>query len=153
MCVTVTRFPAVDRNAFPAPSGREETAMSLDLTVIVTSGGTICKIDDIRHIGNFSRGTTGALIAEEFLRAGATVHYIHGREARRPFRGGLVVDPSRPIDEEMARARKAYQEFNVHASRLHEHPIETFDEYHDAVRKLLTEEPVDVIVLAAAVSD
>ncbi|HLC97161.1 MAG TPA: phosphopantothenoylcysteine decarboxylase [Candidatus Nanoarchaeia archaeon] len=56
--------------------------MSRPLEVIVTSGGTISKVDDVRHIGNFSRGTTGALIAEEFLKAGATVHYVYGRDAK-----------------------------------------------------------------------
>ena len=42
--------------------------MERKLEVLITSGGTISKIDDIRHIGNFSNGTTGALIAEEFLK-------------------------------------------------------------------------------------
>lgn len=123
------------------------------LEVIVTSGGTISKIDDVRHIGNFSRGTTGALIAEEFLRSGATVHYVHSREAKKPFRSGLVVDPSKPLDEEVERVSAAHQEFNAHSSRLHEHRIETFEDYHDTVQRLLTKEPVDAIVLAAAVSD
>ncbi len=127
--------------------------MSRPLEVIVTSGGTISKLDDVRHIGNFSRGTTGALIAEEFLKSGATVHYVHGREAKRPFRSALVVDPTKPKDEEIERAARAYDEFNQHAANLTEHPIETFDEYFEAVQRLLTEGSSDVIVLAAAVGD
>ena len=65
------------------------------LKVIVTSGGTISKIDDIRHIGNFSSGTTGALIAEEFLKSSAIVHYVYGKNAKRPFRS-LTPDPKKP---------------------------------------------------------
>ena len=49
------------------------------LEVLVTSGGTISKVDDIRHVGNFSRGMTGALIAEEFLKKGHKVHYVYGK--------------------------------------------------------------------------
>ncbi|MHA1690101.1 MAG: phosphopantothenoylcysteine decarboxylase domain-containing protein [Candidatus Heimdallarchaeaceae archaeon] len=127
--------------------------MSRPIEVIITSGGTISKLDDVRHIGNFSRGTTGSLIAEEFLKSGATVHYIHGREAKRPFRSSLVVDPTKPKDEEMERAARAYDEFSQYAANLHEYQIETFEEYFKTVKRLLTEGSPDVIVLAAAVGD
>jgi phosphopantothenate---cysteine ligase (CTP) len=123
------------------------------LEVIITSGGTISKLDDVRHIGNFSRGTTGSLIAEEFLKSGATVHYVHGREAKRPFRSALVVDPTKPKDEEIERVARAYDEFCQYADRLHEHRIETFEEYFETVQRLLTEGSPDAIVLAAAVGD
>jgi phosphopantothenate-cysteine ligase len=123
------------------------------MELIVTSGGTIARIDDVRHIGNFSEGTTGALIAEEFLRRGAVVHYVHNRRAKRPFRDGLVVDPARPLDEELAKVAQSYRAFHEHAAGLREYPFETFEEYHETVRDLLTTKPVDAIVLAAAVSD
>lgn len=127
--------------------------MSNQLEVIVTSGGTISKIDDVRHIGNFSGGTTGALIAEEFLRSGATVHYVYGKGAKRPFKSSLVVDHLKSIDGEIERIRQAHKEYNEHAFRLHEYGIETFEEYYDTVKGLLTEKSADAIVLAAAVSD
>ena len=127
--------------------------MSNQLEVIVTSGGTISKIDDVRHIGNFSGGTTGALIAEEFLRSGATVHYVYGKGAKRPFKSPLVVDHLKSIDGEIERIRQAHKEYNEHAFRLHEYGIETFEEYYDTVKGLLTEKSADAIVLAAAVSD
>lgn len=123
------------------------------LEVIITSGGTISKLDDVRHIGNFSRGTTGALIGEEFLKSGATVHYVHGKNAQRPFRSALVVDPAKPKEEELERVAKAYDEFNQYADRLHEHAIETFEEYYNTVQRLLTNNSPDAIVLAAAVGD
>lgn len=123
------------------------------LTVMVTSGGTISRIDDVRHIGNFSEGTTGARIAEEFLRCGATVHYVHAKRARRPFRDGLIVDPTLPRPEELSRVGKAYDDYQRLANHLHEHPYETFDEYLDTVRTVLSHQPIDVAILAAAVSD
>ncbi|MBI1968535.1 methyltransferase domain-containing protein [Candidatus Woesearchaeota archaeon] len=127
--------------------------MSRPLEVIVTSGGTISKIDDVRHIGNFSRGTTGALIAEEFLKSGATVHYVYGRDAKKPFRSALAVDPTKLREREIERVARAYEEFHQYAPRLHEYSIETFEDYFSTVKKLLTEGTSDVIVLAAAVSD
>jgi phosphopantothenoylcysteine synthetase/decarboxylase len=42
------------------------------LEILVTSGGTRTKLDDVRHLGNDSNGTSGAIIAEEFLKAGAS---------------------------------------------------------------------------------
>ena len=123
------------------------------LEVIVTSGGTISKLDDVRHIGNFSRGTTGAIIAEKFLQIGATVHYVYGIGAKMPFRSALVVDPTKPKEDELARVAQAYDEFNQHSGRLHEYGIETFEEYFDAIKRLLTKSSSDVIILAAAVGD
>ncbi len=127
--------------------------MSQPLEVIVTSGGTISKLDDVRHLGNFSRGSTGACIAEEFLKAGARVHYVYGREAKRPFRTALIVDPAKQKDEELMRVACAYDEYHQYSNCLYEYGIETFEEYMDTVKKLLTEGSPDVIVLAAAVGD
>lgn len=123
------------------------------MEVIVTSGGTIARIDDVRHIGNFSEGTTGARIAEEFLRRGTGVHFVYNKKSRRPFRQDLVIDANRPLEEEFGRTRAVYEEFQRHVSRLHEVPFETFEEYYEAVKNLLTTLPADAIILAAAVSD
>jgi phosphopantothenate---cysteine ligase (CTP) len=127
--------------------------MTEPLEVIITSGGTISKIDDVRHIGNFSEGTTGALIAEEFLKKGAKVHYVYGKKAKRPFRQYMAVDPSKPLHEENVRLKGVYDDFQKYAGLLYEHPIETFEEYHDKLKELLTGGKPDVVVLAAAVSD
>jgi phosphopantothenate-cysteine ligase len=123
------------------------------MELIVTSGGTIARIDDVRHVGNFSEGTTGALIAEEFLRRGAVVHYVHARRAKRPLREGLAIDPAQPLHEGLANASKAYEAFHRYAARLHEYGFETFEDYYETVQTLLTTKAVDAIVLAAAVSD
>ncbi|MBI4451086.1 methyltransferase domain-containing protein [Candidatus Woesearchaeota archaeon] len=125
----------------------------MSLEVIITSGGTIEPIDDVRCIANFSQGTTSALIAEEFLRKGAIVHYVHSKRAERPYRTRMKVDASQPIDAEFARVRKEYDEYQSHAPRLHEYAFNTFDEYYALVHRLTTQTKADAIVLAAAVSD
>ena len=40
----------------------------IDMKIVITSGGTIEKIDEVRHITNNSTGTLGCAIAESFLR-------------------------------------------------------------------------------------
>ncbi len=123
------------------------------LKVIVTSGGTISRIDDVRHIGNFSSGTTGALVAEEFLKNGGIVHYVYGKNSKRPFRRDLIVDPKKSKEEELRKIEKAYNKLNQYSDNLHEYEIETFEEYYEKVKELLVKENIDVIVLAAAVGD
>ena len=48
----------------------------IDRKVIVTGGGTIEKIDDIRHISNFSSGKMASSIATALYCMGAEVHLI-----------------------------------------------------------------------------
>ena len=127
--------------------------MERKLEVLITSGGTISKIDDIRHIGNFSNGTTGALIAEEFLKNNWKVYYLYGKNAVRPFRRNLSVNPERDFDAEVDRLKKVYGEFNEYKNNLIEHPFFDFDHYYNSVRELLTRNKMDAVVLVAAVGD
>lgn len=123
------------------------------LKVIITSGGTIVKLDDVRHIGNFSGGMTACLIAEEFLRQGARVHYVHSPTAKRPFRRNFEIDPEKSLDREIERIRALKSEFDGIKADLKEYCFETFEEYLWTVRGLAEKPDMDVIVLAAAVSD
>lgn len=127
--------------------------MEKKLEVLITSGGTISKMDDVRHIGNFSNGTTGALIAEEVLRKGAKVYYLHAENAVRPFRRNLTIDPLKPFGKEAERVKKVYDEFQEYKKDLVEYSFLTFENYYVNVRRLLTENKIDVVILAAAVSD
>ena len=127
--------------------------MKDNLEVIVTSGGTISRIDDVRHVGNFSTGKTGAEIAEEFLKNGADVHYIYGNNAQRPFRRDMSLDPNKGFFKESCKALRAYSQFQSNQSRLKEYSVPTFDEYYSTVKDVLMNNPVDVIVLGAAVGD
>jgi phosphopantothenate--cysteine ligase len=127
--------------------------MNQKLEVLITSGGTAAKIDDVRHLGNFSSGTTGALIAEEFLKNNYIVHYVYGKNAKRPFLESLKMNPKKPKAEELERLALAYENYNKYSSSLVEYPIFTFEEYFDNVKNVLTRESIAVAVLAAAVGD
>ena len=123
------------------------------LSILVTSGGTISKIDDVRCIGNLSKGTTGALIAEEFLKKGDIVHYMFGGNAARPLRKNLTANPHKKLAEEIEKVKKAYCDFRKYSDNLKEYPFLTFDDYSNRLKTLLEKEKIDVVVLAAAVSD
>lgn len=125
----------------------------MGLKVAVTSGPVISKIDDVRYIGNFSTGNTGASIAEELLRRGHTVSYLYHESAQRPWRRSLLVDPERDWAAEIDRISRVHREFHKYAAALSEWPFATFAEYHEAVQWVLTEWRSDAIVLAAAVCD
>ena len=127
--------------------------MKKELEVMITGGGTISKIDDVRHIGNFSSGTTGALIAEEFLKNGAKVHYIHSKNAVMPFKRNLYLDPKKNLKEELGRLEKEYKEYKEYSSFLENWSFLTFGEYYGTVRGVLMSNSIDVVVLVAAVSD
>ena len=123
------------------------------LEVIITSGGTVSRIDDVRKIGNDSSGETGAKIAEEFLKLGAKVHFLYANKSKRPFRRNLQVDPDKLIDEEYERIKTIQTEYQEIRENLVEYEFETFEEYYDSVKGLLEETDSNAIVLAAAVSD
>ncbi|MEI6731550.1 MAG: phosphopantothenoylcysteine decarboxylase [archaeon] len=127
--------------------------MNNKLEVMITSGGTISRIDDVRHVGNFSSGTTGAYLAEAFLKAGHSVHFVYSKSSRRPYRERLKLDPEKPFSQEMARLSSVANEYLDDSPRLQEYRITTFDDYYNTVKRVLCGMKVDVAVLAAAVSD
>lgn len=53
-------------------------------TVLVTSGGTMEYIDDVRVLTNISSGKLGATIAEALFDAGANVIYLHSKNSVMP---------------------------------------------------------------------
>lgn len=126
--------------------------------VIVTSGGTVVPIDDVRKLGNDSQGTTGARIAEEFLRKGYRVHFVYSKNSRQPFSESLKTRPQAFADDassqaELDRLRSAGEDAFRLSQNLVLHPYVTFDDYLDAVRSLCLTSNAEAIVLAAAVSD
>lgn len=52
--------------------------------VIVTSGATQEPLDGVRFLTNISRGSFGAMIADEAVIQGAEVFYVHGKNAVIP---------------------------------------------------------------------
>ena len=53
------------------------------MKVLITGGGTLERIDNVRSITNFSTGTTAALIADYFHAQGAGVTLLHGKNANK----------------------------------------------------------------------
>lgn len=66
----------------------------------ITSGPTRAWIDAVRYISNLSTGALGAAIAEECLRAGARVTFLHGVGSVVPRRrAGLELIEIETVDE------------------------------------------------------
>lgn len=54
------------------------------MRVLITSGGTMEYIDDVRILTNVSSGRLGSMIADSFIAAGHDVTYLHSRTAIKP---------------------------------------------------------------------
>jgi phosphopantothenoylcysteine decarboxylase/phosphopantothenate--cysteine ligase len=93
------------------------------LRVLITSGGTAEPIDGVRVLTNSSTGSTGALIAEHFSRAGHDVVVLRAQNARRPH------------------------------ARCREETFQSFADLDAALQRLLGGEHFDAVIHAAAVSD
>ena len=99
------------------------------LNIIVTSGGTEVPIDAVRCITNFSRGTTGARIAEHALESGHRVQYLCSTAAKAPFEDALRLHPERDLEPELARLRAAAQDYAAVADRLDVMRVKDFHAY------------------------
>jgi phosphopantothenoylcysteine decarboxylase/phosphopantothenate--cysteine ligase len=51
--------------------------ITLSKKILVTAGGTSEPIDGVRYITNFSSGQTGSIIAQELIRSGYNVSFVH----------------------------------------------------------------------------
>jgi phosphopantothenate-cysteine ligase len=126
------------------------------MNVVVTGGGTIAPIDDVRLLTNVSSGRFAAAITEAFLDRGAAVWHIHAPTAQLPlsrfarfaFEEG---DPSAEIDR-LLLLRQRW--LGVH-DRLALLPLAdgTVDDYARILKGVLQAQSIDVAVLAMAVSD
>ena len=126
------------------------------MNVVVTGGGTIAPIDDVRHIANTSTGQFSAEITEAFLRYGATVWHVHGPAAVLPFQGQARLSlTDTNFDREFARLKSLRGEIEGLRSRLYcrDIPPGTVAGYAQTLREILLTQPIDVAVLAMAVSD
>ena len=95
------------------------------MKVLITSGGTTEKIDEVRKIKNMASGMLGSLIAEEFLKQSeADITYVCSRDAITP------------ADSEIETVK-----------------IESVSELAKALTKLLMENKFDAVIHAMAVSD
>ena len=107
----------------PASTSGAVVPQSSSLKVLITSGGTVEPMDDVRVITNKSTGKTAALLADRLIEAGLEVTYLHATQAVVP---------------NLACVRPSFTDFSSLKKNL---------------EKLLQEENYDFVVHAAAVSD
>lgn len=91
--------------------------------VLITAGPTIEYIDPVRVITNQSTGTTGVLLASEFISAGAKVTLVYGPGTAQPPKGAKVI------------------------------PVKTVKEMYGVVKKQILGRKFDVVILSAAAAD
>jgi phosphopantothenate---cysteine ligase (CTP) len=126
------------------------------MNVLVTSGGTVAPIDDVRQITNASTGRFGAMIAEEALRRGANVWYLSPPAALKPFHrlAHFDLDSDDPAAEvrRLAHLRLDWADVGDRCFLvpLREPTVENYALLLEAVLKV---NKIDVVFLAMAASD
>ncbi len=100
------------------------------LRVLITGGGTKVRIDDVRHLSNFSRGGFANAIGQAFIQTGAHVTLLGSED---------LIQRLQDQNQTQGYARLvAYQ---------------WFEEYEQALFQIIKDEQPDIILMAAAVSD
>jgi phosphopantothenate-cysteine ligase len=126
------------------------------MNVVVTGGGTIAPIDDVRLMTNISSGRFAAAISEACLRRGATVWHIHSLAAQLPFWrfARFALDAPEPAVE-LERLSRLHQEWLSLRERLHLVPLQigTVADYALSLKTVIESHPIDVVVLPMAVAD
>ncbi|MDN5708934.1 MAG: hypothetical protein L0G95_05805 [Planococcus sp. (in: firmicutes)] len=99
----------------------------LGRTVLITSGGCLEKWDKVRGHTNLATGNMGKLIAEEFLKQGAAVIYLHGYFSVKPV-----------MDE---------------GQNLQLVCFEGILDLEEQMKKIISLKKIDAVIMAAAGSD
>jgi phosphopantothenate-cysteine ligase len=126
------------------------------MNVVVTGGGTIAPIDDVRQIANVSSGRFSARLTEASLRRGASVWHVHAPSAELPFLREARFDlAAADLDAEHARLDDLARRWREARDRLHLIPLRlgTVADYAETLERALRARPIDVALLAMAVSD
>ena len=126
------------------------------MNVVVTGGGTIAPVDDVRQLTNVSSGRFSAAITEACLARGASVWHVHAPSARLPISRFAEFDLDAPDPEaEHARLARVRQDWLRVRDRLHLVPLRagTVADYARALEATLRARPIDLIFLVMAVSD
>jgi phosphopantothenoylcysteine synthetase/decarboxylase len=126
------------------------------MNVVVTGGGTIAPIDDVRQIASVSSGGFSARITEACLGRGASVWHIHTPSAQLPFLRHARFDlDATDTDAEFARLTALGARWRRVRDWLHLVPLPqgTVADYAENLERVLKARPIDVVFLAMAVSD
>ena len=124
--------------------------------VLVTGGGTVAPIDEVRQITNVSTGSFSAQLTESLLSLGAEVWHVHSPNAQQPLGRLANFDLATSDPEaETARLRAIHNRWRQQAPRLHMVPLPrgTVAEYELTLYTVLTQKSIDLAFLAMAVSD
>jgi hypothetical protein len=126
------------------------------MNVVVTGGGTIAPVDDVRVLTNVSSGRFAAAITEAFLDRGASVWHVHAPAAQRPIwrHAALALDSADPAAE-LDRLASLREKWLSQRARLTLLPLEigNVDDYAATLRRVLQSHPIDVVCLPMAVAD
>jgi phosphopantothenoylcysteine synthetase/decarboxylase len=126
------------------------------MNIVVTGGGTIAAIDDVRLMTNVSSGRFAASITEACLDRGARVWHIHAPSAQVPLARHAVFKLD-TVDQaaEFERLAKLRDKWLVQRDRLHLVSLKTanVDDYAATLEHVLRSAAIDVVFLAMAVAD
>ena len=126
------------------------------MNVVVTGGGTVAPIDDVRYIANVSSGRFSATITEACLERGAAVWHVHAPGAQLPYQRLARFDLDAPDPAaEHDRLDGLRRRWLARRSALHLVPLTegTVADYLLAVHSVMTEHRIDLAFFAMAVSD
>jgi len=125
------------------------------MNVVVTGGGTIAPIDDVRQITNASSGRFSAAIAEACLDRGAEVWHVHAPGALLPFARHATLDPDAEPDAELDRLADLGRRWRAARGHLHLVPLAvgTVADYARSLEGVIRRQAIDVAFLAMAASD
>jgi phosphopantothenoylcysteine synthetase/decarboxylase len=132
--------------------------------ILLTSGGTKVKIDDVRHIGNMSQGTFGTHLCKAFLKAGHEVTFLYAKDSKCLHELRLDLSYALHMDAYSESILPFHSVINMTAShhlkfledihsKYHPYAYADFDEYARKLMCCIRSFKPDIVVLSAAVSD
>lgn len=101
--------------------------------VIVTSGATQEPLDNVRFLTNISRGSFGAMIADEAMIQQAEVYYLYGKGAVRPhFEHSMRLIEVRTTADLLREMHRLLVEFDasvvIHAMAVSDYIVESMED-------------------------
>jgi phosphopantothenate---cysteine ligase (CTP) len=118
------------------PSGKANFQQFINMKILLTSGGTKVPIDEVRHVGNMSKGSFGAQLASALLaRSDVDLHYFYAKDSMKPKD---VINPETD---------------GVFAGTAELTTFKDLNEYIMGAFNIAMNDKPDIIISAAAVSD
>jgi phosphopantothenate---cysteine ligase (CTP) len=126
------------------------------MNVVVTGGGTIARIDDVRILTNVSSGRFSAAITEACLDRGASVWHVYTPAAQLPLKrlAEFALDTAEPAAE-LLRLARLREKWLIQRDRLQLVPLSigNVDDYSTTLKQMFQSQAIDVVFLPMAVAD